>query len=391
MTNEVATEPPSGTGRGVADDRLRELARASHRVIAREQAPSGAYPACSTFSAYRGYSWLRDGAFIAEGMSRYGDAASADRFHDWVAGVLAARRPTVDDLVRRSRAGEQLAPEEMLPTRFDLTDSGAPDTWWNFQTDGYGTWLWAVMTHASRHGRDVTRWAAGIGTAVDYVTEFWGTACYDWWEEHREHQHVSTLGALYGGLTAAGAAEVLGETRAAAARAAAAAVRDTILTAGVHRRPGRSHLVKWVGSTAIDASLASCIVPFGVLKPRAECADGTLDEIRDHLDVGTGVHRFPQDVFYGGGQWLLLTALLGWNEAAAGDRASARRRLEWVAEHADADGRMPEQVPDHLLHPDERDVWLDRWGPVASPLLWSHGMYLILADELDLLPSVDAR
>jgi isomaltose glucohydrolase len=43
---------------------------------------------------------------------------------------------------------------------------------------------------------------------------------------------------------------------------------------------------------------------------------------------------------------------------------------------------MPEQVPDHLLAPSERQAWIDRWGPVAHPLLWSHAMYLRLAVEL---------
>jgi isomaltose glucohydrolase len=45
-------------------------------------------------------------------------------------------------------------------------------------------------------------------------------------------------------------------------------------------------------------------------------------------------------------------------------------------------GDLPEQVDHHLLHPDSRAEWIARWGSVASPLLWSHGMYLILADEL---------
>jgi GH15 family glucan-1,4-alpha-glucosidase len=57
-----------------------------------------------------------------------------------------------------------------------------------------------------------------------------------------------------------------------------------------------------------------------------------------------------------------------------------------VADHATPDGHLPEQVPDRLLHPQHRDEWLERWGPVATPLLWSHGMYLILTDELGLLP-----
>src|SRR5690606_40949948 len=62
--------------------------RRSHAVILEHQAASGAYPASPTFSAYRGYSWYRDGAFIAEGISRWGDVASANGFHTWAAKVL---------------------------------------------------------------------------------------------------------------------------------------------------------------------------------------------------------------------------------------------------------------------------------------------------------------
>src|SRR5690606_261994 len=50
---------------------LQGVARASHDLIRRHQDTTGAYPASPTFSAYRGYAWLRDGAFIAEGMSRW--------------------------------------------------------------------------------------------------------------------------------------------------------------------------------------------------------------------------------------------------------------------------------------------------------------------------------
>jgi GH15 family glucan-1,4-alpha-glucosidase len=55
-----------------------------------------------------------------------------------------------------------------------------------------------------------------------------------------------------------------------------------------------------------------------------------------------------------------------------------------MAAQANADGDLPEQVPTHLLNPASRQEWVHRWGVVATPLLWSHGMYLILADELGL-------
>jgi len=52
-----------------------------------------------------------------------------------------------------------------------------------------------------------------------------------------------------------------------------------------------------------------------------------------------------------------------------------------VAAHATDEGDLPEQVADHLLDPGSQQTWLERWGPVATPLLWSHAMYLTLALE----------
>ena len=129
---------------------LRELARHSHAVITEHQDAGGAYPAAPTFSAYRGYAWLRDGSFTAEGISRYGDVASAGRFHDWVDGVLRRRRAQVDDLRAALGRGEVPSNEAMLPTRFTFDGSDGSDPWWDFQNDGYGLWLWSVVTHASR-------------------------------------------------------------------------------------------------------------------------------------------------------------------------------------------------------------------------------------------------
>ncbi|TXK19702.1 glycoside hydrolase family 15 protein [Homoserinibacter sp. GY 40078] len=361
-------------------EHLLEIARRSHEVIRRYQDSGGAYPASPSFSAYRGYSWLRDGAFIAEGMSRYGDAESADAFHDWVAERLAERRDEVDELILRRAAGEQLAPADMLPTRFAIAPDAGADEWWNFQTDGYGMWLWAVEVHATRHGRDLDRWRTGIEVATDYAAAFWDVPCYDWWEENVDKRHGSTLGALYAGLAAAADMAILDGARRAKARASADASRTLALDEGVAGSPPR--LTKWLGGDQIDASLAACVVPFGLVAPGDPIGAATLDEIRARLDVGGGVHRYLADQFFGGGLWLLLSCLVGWNEAATGDRGAALARLRWTAAQLTAEGEFPEQVPTDLLNPEYRDEWVANWGPVATPLLWSHGMYLILADEL---------
>ncbi len=364
-------------------DRLIAIARLSHDLIVDCQDAHGAYPASPTFSAYRGYSWLRDGAFTAEGVSRFGDVESANAFHDWVTARLADRRSQVDRLVAQRGEGVIPTVAEMLPTRFPTEDHAEPDTWWNFQTDGYGTWLWSVVTHAERHAEPLERWRAGIEVAADYASAFWDLPCYDWWEENVDQRHGSTLGALFGGLSAVARSTAIDQPRVAAAAAAAERIRQLILTEGLADDGAR--LAKWLGGDACDASLASCIVPFAIIAVEDPVAGATIDAISENLDVSGGVHRYLADEFYGGGQWPLLSCLLGWNQAVRGDVDGALAHLRWSADQLSPEGQFPEQVPHHLLHPEHRDRWVGEWGPVATPLLWSHGMYLILADELGLL------
>src|SRR5665647_1967160 len=93
MTSFPDTDRPPGSSLlgGITDDErpvLVGLAVRSHDVITSHQHAGGAYPASPTFSAYAGFAWLRDGAFTAEGVSRYGDVASASRFHEWANTVL---------------------------------------------------------------------------------------------------------------------------------------------------------------------------------------------------------------------------------------------------------------------------------------------------------------
>ncbi len=377
-----AVAPSSDLPEPVGD--LLELARRSIEIIGAHQDPGGAYPASPTFSAYRGYAWLRDGSFTAEAMSRWGEVASADRFHDWVAGVLLARRHRVGGLVAAAERGDRPARHDMLPTRFTLDGEEGSDEWWDFQTDGYGMWLWAVATHVARHALSPERWLPAVGVAVDYLVAFGGDACFDWWEEHDEHQHVSTLAAVYGGLIAAQRMQTLDDHRREAARSAASGLRRLVLAHGTVGDDANEHLVKWLGTSAVDGSLPACIVPFGLIEPGTAIATATLTAVSGALEVNGGVHRFAADVFYGGGQWPLLSCLLGWNLAVAGDVAGAWRLLRWSAATAIATGELPEQVADHLVHPGHRTEWMDRWGPVATPLLWSHAMFLILADELGL-------
>jgi GH15 family glucan-1,4-alpha-glucosidase len=300
---------------------LTDLHRRSIDVILGGQADTGAYVASPSFPPYA-YCWFRDGAFIADAMSRVGEVESAERFFAWCDRTIRRHYPD-------------------LHTRYTVDGEPGADEWSNFQLDGFGTWVWALHAHAARHGRSVAPFDEGAELSLRFAADNWRRPSYDWWEE-REGTHAATLACLHAGLAARDhplAAEVGEEARAAA--------------------PGR-----------LDASLLCLFAPFGLL----DRGDALLGRIEERLvDPSGGVHRHEDDEYYGGGAWVLLTAWLGW-----ADPGRAAQALAWTESRATPEGHLPEQVAEHLLRPERLEPWERRWGPSASPLLWSHAMYLTL-------------
>ncbi|WP_300266511.1 glycoside hydrolase family 15 protein [Microbacterium sp.] len=364
---------------------IRALLQHSRGVITTLQQPNGAYPASPDFSAYRGYCWFRDGSFIADGISAAGEVASASAFFDWCTMVLLRHETQLEAVVAAARAGMPLPDEQMLPARFTFEGDFGADDWWDFQLDGYGTWLWAAASHVQRHGVDPASWRRAAELTVDYLISSWQRPCFDWWEEHDEHRHLSTLGCIAAGLRAAADGELVGADRAAKASVEADRILAFIESDGV----SDGHVVKWIGTTAVDGSLSALIAPLGVIAPESDLAARTLDAVERDLCVDGGVHRFVDDTFFGGGRWPLLSCFLGLARVAQGDTTRARELLEWAASTAIDGGDLPEQVDGHLLYPERQAEWVERWGDVATPLLWSHAMLLRLAVELGLAAERD--
>ena len=353
------------------------IAARGRELILGLQDAGGAYPASPTFSAYLGYSWLRDGAFIADAMSVTGEPASATAFFDWCARTIGMHAPRIAEIVAAADAGHPVPDEGMLETRFRFDGRPEDDGWENFQLDGYGLWMWAAVAHAERHDLPLDRWRDAFAATVDYLVSSWSRPCYDWWEEHSEHIHVSTLGSIAAGLRAAAGSGALDPARTVAARDAAAAALATITRRGV----ADGHLVKWLGASEVDASLAALIAPLGVIDPASDLARATLEAIERDLVVDGGTHRFLADTYFGGGQWPLLSCFVGLARLAGGDRPRAEELFRWAAA-TERGGSMPEQVEDHLLDPTFLEGWIAKWGRSADPLLWSYAMYLRLGAEL---------
>jgi len=357
----------------------RDLARRSVELILGNQTPSGAFIASPTFSQY-GYCWLRDGAFTAYALDLVGEHVAASRFHDWVTEVVLARSSDLRRAIGSAIRGGALQPNDCLHCRYAADGSESAVEWPTFQLDGPGIWLWALGEHVAAGGELAPRRAAAARLAAEYVAALWGCASYDAWEESPDRLHSSTVGAIAAGLRSVerylddGVAQPWSGVADVLVRHLRDIARD-------------GYVPKWPGNVAVDASLLWLGYPYRLFPLDDPLFAATVARIEtDLVSAAGGVHRYLDDTYYGGGEWVLLTAAIGSvyaERGAPGDRERARRCSTWIERQADGDGQLPEQVAEHALHPEWVDHWVRLWGPSARPLVWSHATYLVLHHQLE--------
>ncbi len=342
----------------------------SQEILRGGQELSGAFLACPNFPVYR-YCWFRDGTFIANALDLYGDHASARRFYDWGAGIVLANAADIGAACAVS-VGE--VPTRYLHTRYAPDGSQSDEDWPNFQLDGFGTFLWGLSEHLQMTDEPVpAAWKTAVDLLAGYLIHLWRSPNFDCWEEFPERIHIATLAALYGGLHAAARHFDLH-----AADETAEAIRAFVLEQAHH-----GFLPKFVGSDAVDASLLWAAIPYGMFDPHEPIMMRTIEKIAADLQGSEGgVHRYAADEYYGGGAWILLTAALGECLVALGEIERVQEMLGWIERQASPDGELPEQVPIDLIRPPDYALWVDRWGEIAQPLLWSHAAYLRLSQAL---------
>lgn len=347
-------------------------------IIEAAQTTNGAYIACPAYPTYN-YCWFRDGTFIAAAMDRWKKHTSAQHFYDWGTAMVVTRADAIERCLENAAQGHLLNPADLLHTRYTFDGQQGSEEWPNFQLDGFGTFLWGLQRHMQlAHLQTMPPvWSRAADLLVRYLAALWQRPNSDCWEEFSDRLAVSTLAALYAGLHAISIAfEAYGQD-ATLAIETARQIKTFILSAGV--RDG--HLIKQIkGEDVVDASLLWACVPFGehgVLQPSDAVMQATVKRIeQDLIGKSGGVHRYRNDTFYGGGEWVLLTALLGEYYTATGNLAGVQNCLAFIETSADEQGHLPEQVSHALLHPEYVARWLTSWGPVARPLLWSHAGYL---------------
>jgi GH15 family glucan-1,4-alpha-glucosidase len=366
-----------------------DLFQQSIDIVLNNQHESGAYIASPAFPTYA-YSWFRDGSFIAYAMDRVGQFDSSRRFHLWCAKVIERQADKIDTLVDRKERGDDINPSECLTARYSLEGYPTRDEWTDFQLDGYGTWLWALNEHHRRSGDDslLADITPAIESILQYLITFWHVPCYDCWEEHLDAIHPYTLAAIHAGLEAAEKLNLAGTQRLRISETTEVIrtylKEETIHPDGYYRKLLFPHGTRGDSELAnLVDSLIGLAVPYRIQPVGQENIRATMRKIEDDLYYPNGgVYRYLKDTYYGGGEWVLLAAWLGWYWCQTGQYEKAAQVKSFIQKQADGNGNLPEQVADHLLAPSYHPEWINRWGESANPLLWSQAMYIILCDEL---------
>ncbi|MBC5689071.1 hypothetical protein H8S37_09045 [Mediterraneibacter sp. NSJ-55] len=379
-----------------------ELLDISLHIILNNQESCGSFPASPSFPRFR-FCWPRDGIFTACGALAGGYPDSARCFLLWMHRTLLKHKPIVESLKEKLNTGCSLNESDFLPARFTMdgniepqntSDTDVPfyfskwpeiyslngvncgNSWPNFQTDCYGSWLWGIAYYAKETDDTsiLEECRESINLTIDYLKMTWEMPCYDPWEEYGRKRSIGTLGSIAGGLIAINEfrkdreiTELIEKIR--------TVLRDAAKTTGF--------LPKYIGSSDIDGNSLWLFVPFNVFSPEDPIVQKTIRQIEDKLVFG-GVKRYLKDVYYGGGEWIVLTCWLSWYYTTTGNYSRADELLQWCETHADKNGCFPEQILEHLNFPKYKEVWESNWwneSPV--PLLWAHAMYIIACKALD--------
>lgn len=353
-----------------------DLFQESVNIILKNQSQYGSFIASPSFSTYQ-FSWIRDGSFTAHSLDVIGEYTAAEKFYIWVNDVIESCAYKIQNLEKALSEGKKVDDSCLLNARFTLDGKEENKSGWgNFQLDAYGTWLWALARHIqySKNTKLLNKCRKSIDLTVRYISDLWNYPNYDIWEENCDKIHTSTLACLYGGLNA-----IEGYTDNSKANKIKNSIRSYIMTNCVKN----SRFVKYIGTDEVDASLIWLGIPFNVVEPDDLIFQNTVKTIENDLLHGAGLHRYKKDTYYGGGEWVLLSCWLGWYYSLTGEIQKAKEILHWAESTADKNGFLSEQVFTHLLYPEYYGKWVEKWGEPASPLLWSHAMYIILKKEIE--------
>ncbi len=318
----------------------------------------------SRLSGGYGYSWPRDGAYLATALGAFG-------FRERVEHYFRFMTETQDV----SGAWWQ---------RYLSTGHAGP-SWGRIQIDEPATIISAAYMHF-RRTRDhlwLENFWSTLSKGLSFLESIYsldsplGLSSHDLWEE-RMGIHAYSLAAVSAAfLTGSRLAAELMQNEAQAryrelGEKIAAVVQEKFTPA---EGPFYRSFISNYWDQAMDVSMLGLIRPFGILRQSHPTAQKLVQSIRAKLwhNHSGGILRYEGDCYRGGNPWILTTLWLASVDVFLGNIDEAKHSFHWVLTKATEQGLFAEQV--------HRESGKPFW---VIPLGWSHAMFLLFVrDVLD--------
>lgn len=336
------------------------------------------------------YMWPRDGALVANALTRAGYRDLVEKFLLFCLDVIKEEGYLLHKYNPDKSVASSWHPwirdgKLELPIQEDETALVLWSAWECFKKFRNVEFMRPIHTKLLRHGADFLVRYRDPETKLPLPS-------YDLWEE-RYGVHLFTVASVIGGLRAtAGFMQALGEIeRSDVYTGTADEVQAAMIQYMWSEKDNR--FCRMATRTAdgykldmtVDAAMYA-IFAFGGLAPNDPKVKATMQAIQDRLwiktDVG-GVARYEDDYYHQvtkdiakvpGNPWFICTMWLARYQIASARTGSQLREavklMEWVADHALPSGVLAEQV-----HPFTNE-------PMSvSPLTWSHADFVTLVHE----------
>lgn len=366
--------PAADTLERISHSGVRSLCERSIDVLhALQDSQTGALMAAaevdphSRFSGGYGYSWPRDGAYLAAALGAFGFRERVEHYFRFLVETQDVSGTWWQRYLSTRHAGPSWG-----RIQIDEPATVISAAWLHFRRTQDLFWLEKIWPTLIRGLRFLENFHAPEHPL--------GLPSHDLWEE-RMGIHAYSLGAVAAAFRAGAA--LAGELSDRSAenhfmelgRALSEIVAARFVPADgpIHRSLLGNGLGSEEWDGAVDASLLGLISPFGIFQKRDASAKRIVEQVRSKLwnpTVG-GVMRYEGDHYRGGNPWILTTLWLASIDLGSGNTARAREAFHWAMSKATPHLMLGEQV--------HRESGQPCW---VIPLGWSHAMLLLFVREV---------
>ena len=336
-------------------EQWRELLRRSLLTLQTLVSPDlGGIVAAPTLDPDYRYVWSRDATYVAYALDRCGYHQDAAAFYKWCKEVQQ--------------------PDGGWAQRYHIEKSPGPN--WGEQEDQCATILWGIGQHhlltkdeefLAEMWPTVKRGAEHLLSKRESETGLVGPS-FDLWEE-KQALHTYTNAAAAAGLRESARIastlgyEILSKSWADASRN----LREAILKHLWDEQSNRFLKSVKPSDSSIDTAILGLTYPFKVLEPNDARILSSSRQIENAFTYASeGIGRYPADTYQGGNPWFITTLWMALHHCQQGRYEKAKTLIEWCVKHVDELNLFAEQV-----HKDNGE-------PIsASPLAWSHAMFIL--------------